>query len=124
MVLALEAHMITPETIHAAALDAQRASLTQNETAARAAGARLEELRSTLERVGRPPVARSPVHVLWMEITIACAALAVAFDHQQVASLRENAHKILRDREFVAWFVRACEFAHGRRSHPDSLVHA
>lgn len=116
--------MITPEAIHAAALDAQRASLTRNEAAALAASARLEALRSTLEKAGRPPGARSPAHVLWMEITIACAALAVAFDRSQVASLRENAHKILRDREFVAWFVRACEFAHGRGSHPDSLLHA
>lgn len=116
--------MITPETIHAAALDAQRASLTQDEAAARAASARLEALRSTLERAGRPPGARSSAHILWMEITTTCAALAVAFDRQQVASLRENAHKILRDREFVAWFVRACEFAHGCGPHPDSLAHA
>ena len=63
--------MITPEAIHGAALDAQRASISQDEAAARAASARLEELRSTLEKAGRPPGTKSMAHVLWMEITIA-----------------------------------------------------
>jgi len=105
--------MLSVHAVHGAALDAQRASVSRDELAAKAASRKLSQLRSQLERAGRPPSLRERAHVLWIELTVAIAALDAAFDHHQSADTRRCAHQVLQHRDFVRDSISALEFAMG-----------